>query len=166
MAVEASRLWMMPTRWSCSTSLGPCPNGECERTVCDMHKAPPVTGCHVRIACRRATELGVALGWLLNEVKTKGKAPVFADELLKVIVEAIRRACRVALCGFNSMSDMERALAAIVPISCVTSAAVTRDYRSSNHKDGGNVCDDAFMSSVAWFAEGVKPSRLLRGLVS
>lgn len=34
------------------------------------------TGCHVCLACRIATELGGDLGWLLNEVQTKGRAPV------------------------------------------------------------------------------------------
>ena len=79
-----------------------------------------------------------------------------ADQVLRDIVFAIQLACPVALTGEEvKMKDMERALCAIVPRTCVTSAGLTRDYVSYEHIDKTDVCEGPTTSAVAWFSEGV-----------
>ncbi|CAK0733700.1 hypothetical protein CVIRNUC_000318 [Coccomyxa viridis] len=137
----------------------------------------------------RASKFGEDLGFLLDQVKSKGKAPVrddmwyvgntvprnygcstamrmaaerkhpdmkaTADQVLRDIVFAIQLACPVALTGEEvKMTDMERALCAIVPRTCVTSAGLTRDYVSYEHIDQTDVCKGPTTSAVAWFSEG------------
>lgn len=82
-----------------------------------------------------------------------------ADQVLRDIVFAIQLACPVALTGEEvQMTDMERALCAIVPRTCVTSAGLTRDYVSYEHIDQTDVCKGPTTSAVAWFSEGVTSS--------
>ena len=81
-----------------------------------------------------------------------------ADQVLRDIVFAIQLACPVALTGEEvKMTDMERALCAIVPRTCVTSPGLTRDYVSYEHIDKTDVCQGPTTSAVAWFSEGVTP---------
>ena len=47
--------------------------------MCSRSKACILKGCQLCIACRRVIELGGKLSWFIDEVKTKGKAPVRDD---------------------------------------------------------------------------------------
>ena len=78
----------------------------------------------------------------------------YADELLERIVDHMQAACRIAFRGRDTVTPMEKALAAIVPDTCITSCGLTRDYVSDRHVDDTDMCEGAFTSCVAWFAEG------------
>ena len=70
----------------------------------------------------------------------------------------IRCACSEALYGHGVLTDMERALSCVVPCSCVTSAALTRGYRTEHHVDKNDIIEGpygAFMSAVVWCGEGM-----------
>ena len=76
-----------------------------------------------------------------------------ADDVSRRIVLAIQAWCPFALIGTGS--DMARAISAMVPGTCVTSAAFTRNYQSAPHVDDRDECGDGLMSAIAWFAYGM-----------
>ena len=54
------------------------------------------------------------------------------NEVTSTVVTAVRRRYQHA---FSGLTDLQRALVAIVPHSCVSTAAITRDYQSQRHRD-------------------------------
>ena len=78
----------------------------------------------------------------------------YADELLERSVDHMQAACKIAFRGRDMMTPMQKALAAVVPDTCITSCGLTRDYASGQHVDDTYMCEGAFTSCVARFNEG------------
>lgn len=75
------------------------------------------------------------------------------DDVSASIVSGIHEWCPFALIG--TVSDMARGISAIVPGTCVTSAAFTCNYQSPPHVDDRDECGSGLMSAIAWFAKGI-----------
>ena len=86
------------------------------------------------------------------------------DDLLANILLVIQRLCPHALSGLPFMSKMAWVFVAIVPRTCVTTVAITRNYQSSAHTDNDDLCGNGVMSAMAWFAKGMVCSILPRDL--
>ncbi len=68
------------------------------------------------------------------------------DEVTSTILTAVRRRYQHA---FSGLTDLQRALVAVVPHSCVSTAAITRDYQSHEHRDSTKFCSGGLMSGMA-----------------
>ena len=81
-----------------------------------------------------------------------------ADKVIGAIVRAIRKECPWA---FTGLTDWQRAFCAMVENTSVSIATISADYQSPPHTDGKDVCLNALMSGVAWFARGNEHSLCL-----